>query len=775
MFSEAVYTRLARHFVARLARDRAIEAIERAITLGVLERREQPCGASLLLQGSRIVGWALDRVKLLLRSFAHQRQGADSPECSAVPHGWSDPPRICEPCLEDLPYGGGDGEPVDVNLPAEPGTGKRKTKRSVAAAAAGSSAGEAAAVPVATADVVAEEQAMVPEKRARGSGKGRARARRKRPQPRLDRMALLRLVRRHATPPAATQVVTLLLLADAVARSGHDIADLLAIVRRPKPIIAITGTVAGFEAAFLDLLRCGLVLPGSSRFISTHDLYEVGEHRLSATAARTLILFQGNEAPRDAELVARKVDLAVQNALPILAVADDAERLPTALTDTADVNLVCRPVTPDLIGEVMKVVLGGSLCRMAGVFREWALPAASAEPLVPAGDDPSALLDGCELLTIADLGLAIRPGMSPERSITLLRRLIERARKARSGEVEAVSAEADRAQHARRGRGNSGSTIIEPEPINQASNASPARLPLMVETLTGYGAARDWALALKADLELWREDCLEWSAMSTNVLLAGPPGTGKTTFAKALANSLQLKLFATSVGTWLEPGNLGEVLRRMSAAFNEAGANAPCILFIDEIDGIGRRGGTNSQRPYDDYWVSVVNRALELLDGVVKSEGVIVLGATNNPEAIDQALLRSGRLERRIDISLPDIDALVGILRHHLAQDLEAVVESATTGQGRHSEAAETQPTDPKPPKTDGSEPSAGALLSEQGRSQPLLPNSTTTAAEVPRSGLLPGNGDGPVGPASIPPRRSIGGSWITTLIRKLTGGSATC
>src|SRR5690606_10789795 len=295
MCSEVVYTRLARHFVARLARDRAIEAIERAITLGVLERREQPCGASLLLQGSRIVGWALDRVKLLLRSFAHQRQGADSPECSAVPHGWSDPPRICEPCLEDLPYGGGDGEPVDVNLPAEPGTGKRKTKRSVAAAAAGSSAGEAAAVPVATAEEVAEEQAMVPKKRQEGSGKGRAR--RKRPQPRLDRMALLRLVRRHATPPAATQVVTLLLLADAVARSGHDIADLLAIVRRPKPIIAITGTVAGFEAAFLDLLRCGLVLPGSSRFISTHDLYEVGEPRLTATAARPLSPVQGNATP----------------------------------------------------------------------------------------------------------------------------------------------------------------------------------------------------------------------------------------------------------------------------------------------------------------------------------------------------------------------------------------------------------------------------------------------------------------------------------------------
>src|SRR5690606_19821037 len=163
------------------------------------------------------------------------------------------------------------------------------------------------------------------------------------------------------------------------------------------------------------------------------------------------------------------------------------------------------------------------------------------------------------------------------------------------------------------------------------------------------------------------------------------PGTGKTTFARALANTLQLKLLATSVGTWLEPSHLGDVLARMSAAFAEAEANAPCILFIDEIDGIGRRG--SSGRDYDDYWISVVNRALELMDGSVKSEGVIIVGATNNPEVIDKALLRSGRLETRIDIPLPDVDGLVAILRHHLKDDLAAVVESAPD-QGEDDPAA---------------------------------------------------------------------------------------
>ena len=123
-------------------------------------------------------------------------------------------------------------------------------------------------------------------------------------------------------------------------------------------------------------------------------------------------------------------------------------------------------------------------------------------------------------------------------------------------------------------------------------------------------------------------------------------------------------MLATSVSTWLEPSHLGDVLTRMAAAFAEAQSNAPCLLFIDEIDGIGRRRDDRGE--FGDYWNAVVNRALELMDGALRTEGVILIGATNRPSAIDAALLRSGRLETRIDIPMPDIDALVGILDHHL-------------------------------------------------------------------------------------------------------------
>ena len=99
--------------------------------------------------------------------------------------------------------------------------------------------------------------------------------------------------------------------------------------------------------------------------------------------------------------------------------------------------------------------------------------------------------------------------------------------------------------------------------------------------------------------------------------------------------------------------------------------HAPCILFIDEIDGIGKRG---SGREYDDYWNSLVNKLLELLDGTSKSEGVIIVGATNNPDVIDPAIRRSGRLETHVEIPLPDIDALVGILAHHLGGDGAGVI-----------------------------------------------------------------------------------------------------
>lgn len=99
-----------------------------------------------------------------------------------------------------------------------------------------------------------------------------------------------------------------------------------------------------------------------------------------------------------------------------------------------------------------------------------------------------------------------------------------------------------------------------------------------------------------------------------------------------------------------------------------------------------RSTGISSRKPahhqHSDYWNACVNKLLELLDGAVKSEGVIVVGATNRPGEIDEAIKRSGRLETHIEIPRPDIPALAGILTHHLGDDLDVIAETAVTRTG---------------------------------------------------------------------------------------------
>ncbi|MES0028626.1 ATP-binding protein [Mesorhizobium sp. M0040] len=459
-------------------------------------------------------------------------------------------------------------------------------------------------------------------------------------------------------------MATLLMLAQAVADDPAALAEVLRILKLPRPIITIVGKVRGFEGCFLDMLRSGMILPGKVAIASGHEIHRDGSLRFSRdedVRSRAVAFASRWFDPDDADKTDWRVGRAAMDAFPILGVAEDESRLPERLRRAAQLNLACGPLNGTIIGDTMAAVLGEET------------------------KDGLSQVD-CSLLTLSDLAIAIRPGVSVTSAWDVLANIAGERRKSvgagegSNGGNESTSSSSSKTQASnatKTGRGkeqSSGSEIIQPAKL---TGGEQDRFIPRVETLTGYGEARDWSLSLQADLALWREGRLAWEVMTTKLLLAGPPGTGKTSFARALCNTLQIPLIVTSVATWLEPGYLGDVLRRMKAAFTEAEANKPAILFVDEIDGIGKRG--NASRSYDEYWTSFINQALTLLDGASKSSGVIIVGATNNPDAIDPALLRSGRLEKHIVIPRPNTDALIGILRHHLRADLDAVIASAPT------------------------------------------------------------------------------------------------
>ncbi|WP_349434309.1 AAA family ATPase [Pararhizobium sp. A13] len=196
--------------------------------------------------------------------------------------------------------------------------------------------------------------------------------------------------------------------------------------------------------------------------------------------------------------------------------------------------------------------------------------------------------------------------------------------------------------------------------------AAPSSETLSLRTNKGFGPASSWAIQLQRDLAEWRCGKLPWSEVDRGILLFGPPGTGKTRFAMALARECEMHLISTSISRWQSSrdGHLGDLLKAMYGSFAEAKSNAPCLLFLDEIDSIGDRKQFNSR--YKDYSVQVVNGLLESLDGVDSREGVIVMGACNHPERIDPAVLRSGRLEKHVHFPLPDADTRADILQFYL-------------------------------------------------------------------------------------------------------------
>ncbi|WP_318869399.1 AAA family ATPase [Sinorhizobium meliloti] len=189
-----------------------------------------------------------------------------------------------------------------------------------------------------------------------------------------------------------------------------------------------------------------------------------------------------------------------------------------------------------------------------------------------------------------------------------------------------------------------------------------------LRSLHGFGPLVDWGFDLATDLADYKAGRIAWQDVDAGVLISGPPGTGKTMFASALARTCEAPLIYGSAAQWQSAGYLNDFLKAMRGTFEEARSKAPSILFIDEVDAFGDRSATDTTNA--DYKRQAINGFLERLDGFERREGVVVVGACNHPEHLDPAIRRAGRLDRHFPLSLPDRAARLGILKHYSTLEL---------------------------------------------------------------------------------------------------------
>ncbi len=198
---------------------------------------------------------------------------------------------------------------------------------------------------------------------------------------------------------------------------------------------------------------------------------------------------------------------------------------------------------------------------------------------------------------------------------------------------------------------------------NKARMISPDRNKIRFADVAGAEEAKEETMEIMDYLK----DPLKFKLLGAKIpkgaMLVGPPGTGKTMMAKAIASEAEVPFFAISGSDFVEMF-VGVGASRVRSMFEDARKHAPCLIFIDEIDAVGRSrfsgiGGGHDERE------QTLNAMLVELDGLETSEGVIVLAATNRPDVLDPALIRPGRFDRQIVLDLPDIRGRLQILKVH--------------------------------------------------------------------------------------------------------------
>ena len=177
------------------------------------------------------------------------------------------------------------------------------------------------------------------------------------------------------------------------------------------------------------------------------------------------------------------------------------------------------------------------------------------------------------------------------------------------------------------------------------------------------------------------------ASMPKGALLVGPPGTGKTLLAKAVAGEADVPFFSISGSEFVEMF-VGMGAAKVRDLFKQANEKAPCIVFIDEIDTIGKKRDGSGFSGNDER-EQTLNQLLAEMDGFDGSKGVVILAATNRPDSLDPALLRPGRFDRRIPVELPDLNGRVEILKVHAKKirvadsvDFESVAKAAAGASG---------------------------------------------------------------------------------------------